>query len=366
VEEIWVGDHMVNSRFHIFGVTPVVIQRCFSGSTFQDGDHIANMGESAIFLNLDLFDEKNRSASIEQTLAMKAIMPAYQKPVADGGATEGGQVGPVYPDKPGAVTEHMPNEPYELLQVADLKQSALLAKQDIDRSMQLGGMDVDTGNTSDMSMVAIAKTEEIRKKSLNPGLEAIAVFKQKHARLMVNQYLKLLNTRGVKMPDGIGLNGRKKAFRKNDFECDFSIRFNHKTKSKEMEIANLALFITTDGKLPDKVRYEQILQAENPGEWMALMDSQKAEQIDPIIGIQRRGLALCDEAEGLDGDEKDAKLIESMVLCERQIAIIMSRKNPQPQPETEAPEPKDNGAGNILPRMLGGGGGNANTAKVTV
>jgi hypothetical protein len=365
VEEIWVNDHLVSSKPHMFKETPVIIQRCYSGSTFQDSDHIANQGESAIFLNLDLYDEKNRAASIEATLAMKAIHPAYQKTRKDGGAaSEGtnGQAGPAYPDKAGAVTEVYEGEEYQLLQVADLKQSAMMAKQDIDRALQLGGQDVDVGNTSDMSMVAIAKTEEIRNKALNPGLAAIAVFKQKHARLMINQYLALLGAK-LKVPAELGVPGRKKTFSKSDFDCDFSIRFNYQSKSKEMDIANLALFISTEGKLPDKVRYETILQAENPGEWMALMDSQKAEQIDPIIGIQRRGLALCDEAEELEGDAKDAKLIESMVLCERQVAIIMSRKNPQAQLEPEQAKQAGNGAGNILPKMLGGNSGASQTAN---
>jgi len=356
-EEVYAGQDLINLWTHNYGHVPAIIQPAPAGFFLRDKGYIQNEGESALFLDRMLYDELNRSVSIEQTLAQKSVMPAYSQEKQDANSPAD-----PYPDKPGAQTAYNVGEKPELLPVGDFNRAAQLGRQDILQGLQQGGRNIDIGNINQpFSAVAIASIEDIRKKALLPRFNAIASFRQKLSRMMIEQRKILTNTENFK-PE-LGVPGRKKKYTLADLDGDYSIRYRFMSKSKEMEIANLAISNAAKAiGLPDEVIVRDLLLAENPDEILAKMRSQKAEQASPWIMLVRMAHAMVDEAENLEGDDRDSKLIESIGLTNRAIALIALESSPpvtqegnQPTQQPKVAEPKGNT--NMLIPMLGNSGG---------
>ena len=357
-EVVCIGGWESEAKPHKLGSTPVVIQACPAGLMFRNKGYMAHEGESAIWLIRGLVNQLNMNVSIEQTMALKSIMPPYSKETAD----SSGEPMP-YPDKVGTVTEVAPGETPKLLQTGDLNQAAQLGRQDIMQALQQGGRNIDIGNINqEMSAVAIAAVGEIRKKVLVSRFDGIAMFKQKLSRKIIDYYLKL--AKDIKEP--VGRQGNRKVYSKDQLGGDYSICYIYLSKSKEMEIANLALYSAgVAAGLPQEDLIRDILQAENPDKILAHMASERAAKLDPTIDMIRHGHMLIDEAEGLEDWQSDAKLLESKELFDQAGKILEARHQVVTDaamiPEVEKPKGSTQpllpllGAGNR--GMRGGGNG---------
>ncbi len=347
-EVVCIGGWESEAKPHKLGSVPVVIQACPAGLMFRNKGYMAHEGESAIWLIRSLLDQLNMNVSIEQTMALKSILPAYSKETAD----SSGEPMP-YPDKVGTVTEVPPGETPTLLKTGDLNQAAQLGRQDIMQALQQGGRNIDIGNINQpMSAVAIAAVGEIRKKVLVSRFDGIAMFKQKLSRKIIDYYLRL--AKDVKEP--VGRMGGRKTYSAEQLSGDYSIRYLFMAKSKEMEIANLALYSAgVAAGLPRQTLVRDILQAENPDEMIAQMESEQAEREDPVIGLIRRAHALVDEAEGLEDWRSDAKLLESMELTDQACKILEARYQPVTDPAMIPEVEKPKGSTQPLMPLLGAG-----------
>ncbi len=358
-EEVWIKKELISTKKHSWSYVPVVIQLVPSGFSLRDIGYQAHEGEGLFFLNRDLFAENNRIASIEATLALKTVLPPYQIPRSD----MGGKPAP-YPDKAGKVTEVPVGEEYKLLPVADMNRAAQLARVDLQGAAQRGGVNnIDLGNVSTpTSAVWITVQSELRNKILFPRLQALDFLDQQTAYMLIDQF------KNGGFEGEVGRRGMKVSVTPAEMEGDFTFRYRSMTKTREQEIANLAMAQAARGILPEKVILRDVLLAENPDELMAALESQRAEEIDPVIGIIRRAHALVDEAEDMADEKRDAKLIESMMLTERAVQVLESRMMPQPPATTQEPEPVENKPNsNVLVPLLGagmrGGGGGGNGAR---
>ncbi|MBA7610203.1 hypothetical protein ES703_17409 [subsurface metagenome] len=130
------------------------------------------------------------------------------------------------------------------------------------------------------------------------------------------------------------------------------------SQSKKQEIVNLAMFTAARGELPLEVRLKDILKADDPDGIMRKLDIEAAKRADPAIGLFEMAIRYAEEAEDLEGDDAEAKKIQSMMLTERGCAIIRQRtQQPEPLPEeATVPEVEEKGAGveSLVP-LLGGG-----------
>ncbi len=342
-QEVYVEDNLAETKKHIYGHVPVVIQACPAGFMLRDKGYLEHEGESIFMLDRGLYDELNRAVSIEQTMAMKSILAPYAHEVQD----PGGQPQP-YPDVVGQNTPVLAGEMPKIVEQADLNTGAQMGRADILSALQQGGRNVDLGNINQpFSAVAIAAISELRKKVLIPRFEGISQFKQQLSTMMLSQFKTLAERYYFK--GEIGLPGRKRSFDVRDLDGDYSIRYRFMSKTKQEEIANIAIAQSARGMFPMKIIVKDILLAQNPDEILAGLESEKAELADPIIGLFRLAHSLVDEADTLSEEDKDAKLIESMRLTEKAVIMIRAErmaqmpgtgtKPEQPQP---LPQPKTN------------------------
>ncbi len=357
-QEVWAESTLVDTLRHAMGHVPAVIQPAPAGFMFRDKGYVQHEGESAFYLDRLLFDELNRSVSIEQTLAQKAVHPAYVQEKQDPNAPAD-----PYADKVGANTAYNPGESPKLLPIGDFNMAAQLGRRDISEGLQQGGKNIDVGNIDQLfSAVAIAAIEELRRKVLIPRFQAISAFRTKLAGLMIKQR-QLLDRQVTKSELG------RKGFVAKDLEGDYSVKFRFMSKSKEMEIANIAIANAAKAiGIPDEVWVRDILLADNPEEMLRLMNAQKAEAVEPWIMLVRLGHQAIDAAEKLSEDAKDAKLLEARGLFEKAVMLINPPMPEAAPPATPSPqEPKGNA--NLLLPLLGAGArgaGGGNGAGVEV
>jgi hypothetical protein len=348
VEEVWAEKTLISQKEHKFGYPPIVIQVVGSGFMLMDEGYLEHWGESVLEMNRKLYDEANRQASIEQSLMMKSLLPpVVQTKETNTDATID------YPSKSGSIQPIPKGNKVDIVPTPDLNMASRMAVSRLNAVMQQAGFnDVDLGNT-DLSAVSIATQSAIRDQQLSPFLEALAGIDEQTAEMLIGQY----RAGGYKAE--VGRQGSKASISPADLDGDYTIRYIYMSKDVKQEIANLAMAQAAKAMgLPDEHIIRDIYKYDNPGELLAQMQSQKAERDDPVIGIVRRAHALVDEAQDLDADEKNAKLIESMLLTDTAVNILKQRYNPQPVPENMQPGNNQGGqkiTGSSLVPLLGAG-----------
>jgi hypothetical protein len=350
VEEIYIDGALKKQNPNPLGYPPFVILAPATGFMLRDENYMEHEAEDLFFLNSKLYDEWNRSISIEQTIAMKQIMPPYQKPSK---LPPQGEPVP-YPDKIGAVNEVAEGEEYHLLQVGDVNNAHRMSVSNIGGALQRGGVNnIDLGNVSqEVSAVWITEQSEIRSKILEPRLQALTTFKAMAGRMLIDQFIKggysaSLGRAGLQKEYSAGQLGDPK---------NYSVSYRLMSRSKKQEIANLAMAQGARGIVSQETILTDILQVDDPAGELAKLDAEKAEQADPVLFYLRKACSLADEAETLEGDEAEQKKLESMLMTESGVTILKERQNPQHQQvvegqKIEQPKPSSN----LVP-LLGQGG----------
>ncbi len=334
-----------------WGYPPVVIQIAPTGFMLLDEGYEEYEGESIFSLDRDLYEEISRSVSIEQTINTKLMLPPYQKETSN----MGGKAAP-YPDKVGTATEVPINEKYTLLPQADVNNASRMAHTDLMTAVQRGGFsDVDYGNLPfPLSAVAIGDMTEIRNKILVPRLQAIALFYQQLSRMLIKQYIAL----GADMP--VGKTGRKESFTLDDLKNpdEYSINYRFLPKSKRQDLANMAMFISTKGELPRSMRIKEILQAQNPEQVEADLESEEAETLDPAIRFYNIAYGLIVKANNtLDEEESLKYRLQAYMAAQSACNFIRQRRMGQ----VEDKQPNMTGRANafastVFPQLTSGGG----------
>jgi len=210
------------------------------------------------------------------------------------------------------------------------------------------------------SAVSIAALQEIRSKLQEPFLLALSMFRQQLSPMMIDFY-KILYTKNPSIK--VGSKGRRKTYTDKDFEGEYTIRYRFMTKDKQEEIANIAVYQATKGELPLEVRVRDILKHADPAKLIAQLNAEKAELAEPAIMLKRMAHSLVDESVELEGDEKEAKLLESKMLSERADILLRQRYNPEMPLEESQGQSGEAGNSALLMPLLGQGGMGKATAE---
>ncbi len=359
-EEVWIDGKLAPSfggnpspNKHRLGYPPFVIVAAPEGFMLLDKGYLVHEGESVFFLDRDLYASFNRMVSIDMTLAMQAVAPAYQRSTAD-------KTGSPYPNEPGTVYDLTPSaqpEEYKLIPQADIKMANRISGDAMSQAIQRGGLNnfylQEGGGTE--TATRINEQIEIRNKILAPRLQAIETFFEQSARMIIDQYQKGPYTAKL---GKLGKVRQYQASQLGDPET-YTITYQGMSKSKKQEIANMALF-NVSKELPLEVRLKDILLVDDPQGVMAKMDGEKAEQIDPVLFFMRKARSLAREAEDLDGVEAEAKKLESMEMTRRGVDLLRQQKM-QPayaeatagEPPVQQPQPQGGGGGALMPLLTG-------------
>lgn len=353
--EIWIADELVKTQKNPFGYPPFVIVKPSSGFTLRDKGYIEHDAEDLFFLNRDLYEERSRQISIEQTLGMDVLWPPMEQETENVGAPADKR------PKVGETTKVKKGEKHVLLPRGDLTKAFLTGRADIQSMLDMGGPLLPRAYTQPPSAVEVQAEIELLAKWYYPRLKALASFRQQSARMLISQYRMITDkAKKGKSEFLIGVQGRKRKYTAQQLgdPDTYTIKNELMTKSKKQEIVNLAMFQAARGELPLKVRLTDILKADDPDGIIRQLDLEAAKRADPAIGLFEMAIRYAEEAEDLDGEDAEAKKIQSMMLTERGCAIIRQRTQaPQALPEeATVPEVEKEGPGvkEILP-LVGGG-----------
>ena len=326
--EIWIAKELVDTRPNPLGYPPFVAQVAPAGFMLLDKGYMVHEGESIFFLNRDLYSELNRIVSIDQTLAMKAIMPPYQKPTDQ----IGGDL-PPYPDGIGKVVEVLKGEEYQLIQKPDINMASRLAHSNIGGAIGRGGVsNIDLGTLQQPSSALYVTTVmEIRNKLLSPRLVALGSFYQQLIRMAIDQYVKL------DIGGSIGHQGKRRVYSASQLgnPGDYAITYKLMSKSKTQEVANLTIAVAARGTLPRDAIIRDILLADDPEGMIAKLEDEEAETLAPVIKYFRRALAAIDVADMLQGSDAEAKRMESRMLTEAGLSLLRQRSQQAVTPPIE-------------------------------
>jgi hypothetical protein len=179
------------------------------------------------------------------------------------------------------------------VQAPDLNNASLTARRDIDKAIQLGGVnDIDLGNVSQtVSAVWISEQTSIRSKFEEPRLQALAAFYQQSHRMLIDQAQKVA-VDGAEA--SLGKTGRKQTYDVRSFGSpkSYTIEYQYMTKSRKQEVANLAMAGAARGLLPLKNILTDILLVEDPDGLLRQLEVEEARQRSGDCPV-RDGFALC-------------------------------------------------------------------------
>ncbi len=361
----------IDEKPNVFETLPFVIVMSSAGNQFRDRGYLEHEAESFDWLDRNLYDEANRSASIAQTLALSDFLMGFVK------TTKGNVSDPVPdPPMPDETVHTAIGEEYIPIERGKLAESFLKASQIIDQDIMLGGVSpMESGNTgAPNTAIMVTTVNAILIERAQCSMDAIATSKILDLSMELDQYIKLSKLKKVKEVD-IGVQGMTHRHKASDLgdPSTYRITYVPSLNSKDQNIANVAVAAAQRGLLPTRFILEETLQVEDPDGLIRELEMEKAKALDPSIGLIEQAIAFVEDAEDLEGDDKEIALAKSMSLYDSAIVIMKQRDMATiPQPVGGAPaatttpgaqeEPKSNlqgimGLGAQMPKVVAGGNG---------
>ncbi len=360
--ETWVAKGEAGQQQHSLGRPPFVIVSPSVGFMLRDRGYLEHDAEDLLFLNRNIWNEENRTLSVEQTFAYQQLFPSFER------ETENYDSNPATPvPKLGEVRKVPKGEKAQLVTQGDMNRASQLARQDIKQQREIGSIsDAELGTTfGDRPGVWFTKQFEIRQKLMNPRLEALGIMKQGLARLMIEQFLSAKDERGKDIKEvSVGRRGSKNKFSPKSLgdPDTYTITARFMVSSKTQEYMNLQQAAAAKSiGMPQEIIDRDILKVENPAEMRRLRDIEQARQADPAIGLYEMARSYAEEAEQME-DEKESnkKKIISIMLTDDMVQILRARQQPQPEqaPDSQVRQPEEpQGDGNAISRLVGPQGG---------
>ncbi len=351
--EVWVNQKIVREQPNPFGSPPFAIAFPPSGFMLRDKGYLKHEAPDLFFLNKVLYEELNRSLSVEQSVGMDVLFPPYMKPEdnADASPVES-------PPQSGETKKVKKGEEWEPLQRGDLNKASIIARQDIQRMIDIGGPILPRAYTQPPSAVEVQTEVELLAKWHYPRKVALQVHREQLIRMMIDQFIIISEgNKGTELL--IGRQGRQSQYSVKELGDPekYFVSCVLKTGSKREEIANWALANSAWGKAPRRRIFGEILKVDDPDGWEREISLEEAKIADPAIGLFEMAIRYAEEAEELEDEhDKDVKKIQSKMLTERGVFLINQRKQPMAQlpekatvPQVQQPGKVDNKE--LLPLM---------------
>lgn len=314
---VFVEKQQARKQPNTYGYPPFVYSVVHSGSMFYSKDAVKHKGESILWANRELWTEKNRTATILQTLNVNALFAALQ---LESSKPEKATKPKKDPYKQRTVHAVEKGGGFRSMPVSDIKRATYLFYSILEADLQRGSLSaIDYGTlTFPLSNVAITQLTGSRNDIFLPRVNTKAVFYQALSRMIINQCIAL------GQPIIVGQKGSENEYKPSDLEGDYTIQYQFYTESAEQRIANLK--IAKDASqfvCSDTVRREY-LQLKDPDGEDIKKKSEEAEMVDEVLFLYRRARKLL---EPVKASEKPSlqNQIEAYLLAQRIKTIISQR-----------------------------------------
>jgi len=340
---VFIEKEVVKEQKNPYGYPPFVVSICPIGSMLGTDSAIEHRGESILWANRDLWAEKNRTATILQTLNIAALFGGLQYESDQGVNAQKPSVSPFGTRKVNPVEK---GGGYKPMPINDIKSATRLFYAVLDASLQKGSLSVvDYGTLSfPLSAVAITRLTGSRDDIFLPRIQAKAEFYQSLSRMVINQCMAL------KKSLNLGQHGNKNKYTSQELKGDYSINYRFFTISKEQDIADLSIANAAEKYLSGDTIRREVLHREDPdGEEMKFL-SEQAEKVDEVLFLYRRASKLIE----------NEKPLEAYILAKRIVTILKQRQLQGAMTDMQAKgTPESQGGKEVLPLLAGGKGSNA-------
>ena len=347
---VFLDKQIVRAQPNTYKYPPFVYKICPLGSFLSTDTGKKHQGESLLWGNRELWEEKNRVASILMTMTVKALFGALQYPNPQG---YGAPKPKDSPYEPKTVHPVPMGAGYSQIPFSDMKAATRLLYSVLESSLQRASLSaIDYGTlTFPLSNIAITQLTSSRNDVFASRVQALAQFYQALSRMAIDQCIALGESFEIGQP------GNKRSYKKSDLDGDFSIGFQFYTMSPEQMIANLTSAGAARGFMSEHTIRKDILRLQDPDGEGIKAKAEQAERTDEVLFLFNRGEALLEEKDGQKPDVAD--IIQAKILKERAFTILdqrhaLGKMSPieGQQAPTEAPKP-------ALPMTSEGAGGGA-------
>ncbi len=353
INELWIEKQLVFRQPNTFKRLPFVFVWVPSGFMFRDKDYLKYESPSVLFQNELLYDQLSRQYSIDATLGMDTVLPAYEKEVE---SPSGGVSEPV-PDR-GASLDVKQGERHALVPRPDVNRAQLASRDEVAAMVDTAAPISPRAFNQPPSAVEVAIEIELLDEIQNPLVITVQMFKQELAKLIIDFAIKVGESEETTSILA-GKHGRKTSFNITDLKDPdkYFISYKPLKQNKRLAIVNEARYLALQGRAPEKFLLRDVLMVEDPDGWEREMELEKAKAANPAIGLAEMAVRYAEEAAEMDeGPMKDLKNHQSQTLVRDYVMMERQRMNPvqdESQNVREATEQRGNSQGLIS--LLGTG-----------
>jgi len=313
----FVNKEVARRNPNTYGYPPFVYSVVHAGSMFYSKDAVEHRGESILWANRELWTEKNRTATILQTINVNALFAALQLEVSK---PEKATKPKKDPYKQRTVHAVEKGGGFKSMPVSDIKRATTLFYSILEADLQrasLAAIDYGTLNFP-LSSLAMAKLMGSRNDVFLPRVNTKAMFYQALSRMIIKQCIQ------IGQPIIVGPKGSENEYKPGDLECDYTIQYRFFTESAEDRIANLAM--ARDASLfysRDTIRRDYLHDKNPEGEELKYQ-SQLVGQVDEVTFLYRGARSLVEPP--IQGEKPSIQnKIESILLTQRGTTILKQR-----------------------------------------
>lgn len=355
--EIWIDGKRHNDvkdkkkmeQEHSFRFTPVVVQivPLGYGTILLSENSIKNEGESIFFLIRDVIPERNRLASIMQTLNLKTVKPPATWESETG---ETNKSIPEYEDAMGmaSMTAADKGGGPRRIDFGDAQRSATIAMALFDDAIGEGSLssaDLGTIGSPPASGIRAIIAGENRDQVVRPRLEAKALLNKSLAEMFTRQVIQI----GGSVE--LGTLGHKRTFETSKLKGEYETTYKYTAKSPVTDAGLYSLAASAGDSLSGKYKLEKIYQLDDPDGEDRQKRWEEAEKLSPTIKINRTIMNLLEMAKRGDKNaEFEAELLSA------EMGIDLKQRLAGEISQTPKPEPVDEPT-QVLSLFGGQGGG---------
>jgi len=342
---VFIDKQVVREQPNPYKCPPFVESIIPFGSMFSTESAKEHQGESIFWASRNLWNEKNRIATILATMTIEALRGAMQLENKDGMGA------PKPKESPYGAEKVLPVEMgggYRPMPINDIKNATSLLYSIIEGDLQKTGFTaLDYGSlTFPLAAITVTRLTVARNDIMLPRVQAKAVFYQALSRMMIDQCL--MWNQALKL----GQPGNQNTYTVNDLKGDYKISYRFLNIAKEQTVADLSIANSAQGYLSGDTIRRDVLKLKDPDGEKVKFESEQAERVDEVLFLYRRASSL------LEGKKVTLKnQVEAYILAQRIVTILNQRKamgtlSPIEKKQESTPEPESKG---LLPLFAGGG-----------
>jgi len=311
---VFIEKQIARRQPNTYKYPPFVYSIVHAGSMFYSKDAVEHKGESILWGNRELWTEKNKTATILQTINVNSLFAALQLEASKPKKPKES------PYKQRVVLDVEKGGGFKAMPISDIKRATTLFYSILESDLQRGSLAaIDYGTLQfPLSSLAMAKLLGSRNDIFLPRVNTKAVFYQALSRMLINQVIQL------GQPIIVGQKGSENEYNPGDLEGDYTIEYRFFTESAEEKVANFSIAKDAIAFYSrDTIRREYLHDKDPDGEELKFT-YELAKRVDEVVFLYDTARKLLEPVKQGEKPSIQNK-IEAYLLAQRLRTIIRQR-----------------------------------------